>query len=116
MGRRQNGRVIRDANGVLYGTTTAGGASGQGTVFKLDGNKETVLYSFAGGADGADPQAALIMDAAGNLYGTTSAGGPAGNGTVFELIAPKKKNGKWTENVLSTGSARAPTERRRSAP
>jgi uncharacterized repeat protein (TIGR03803 family) len=69
-------------------------------VFRLAGTKETVLYSFAGGTDGAVPQAALIMDAAGNLYGTTSAGGPAGNGTVFELIAPKKKNGKWTEKVL----------------
>ncbi len=99
-GATPNGRVIRDANGVLYGTTTAGGAAGLGTVFKLDGNKETVLYSFAGGSDGAVPQAALIIDAAGNLYGTTSAGGPAGNGTVFELIAPKKKNGKWTEKVL----------------
>jgi len=59
-----------------------------------------VLYSFAGGADGADPQAGLAMDPAGNLYGTTSQGGAAGNGTVFELVAPKKKNGAWTETVL----------------
>lgn len=99
-GATPNGRVIRNADGVLFGTTTAGGASRLGTVFKLDGKKESVLYSFAGGTDGAVPQAALILDAAGNLYGTTSAGGPAGNGTVFELIAPKKKNGKWTEKVL----------------
>jgi uncharacterized repeat protein (TIGR03803 family) len=99
-GATPNGRVIRNTDGVLFGTTTAGGASGLGTVFRLAGTKETVLYSFAGGTDGAVPQAALIMDAAGNLYGTTSAGGPAGNGTVFELIAPKKKNGKWTEKVL----------------
>jgi uncharacterized repeat protein (TIGR03803 family) len=99
-GATPNGRVIRDANGALFGTTTAGGASGLGTVFKLEGKKETVLYSFAGGADGAVPQAALITDAAGNLYGTTSAGGSAGTGTVFELITPKKKNGKWTEKAL----------------
>ena len=32
----------------------------------------TVLYSFTGGADGANPQAGLIRDQAGNLYGTAS--------------------------------------------
>jgi uncharacterized repeat protein (TIGR03803 family) len=99
-GATPNGGVIEDASGALFGTTTAGGASGSGTVFRVKGKKETVLYSFAGGTDGADPQAGLVMDAAGNLYGTTSAGGSAGNGTVFELVAPKKKDGPWTETVL----------------
>src|SRR5271169_5270319 len=48
--------VIRDAAGNLYGTTYYGGASGYGAVFKIDqhGN-ETVLYSFVGGTDGANP-------------------------------------------------------------
>jgi uncharacterized repeat protein (TIGR03803 family) len=82
-GATPNGGVILDATGALYGTTTAGGASGGGTVFKIEGSKETVLYSFAGGTDGADPQAELTMDAAGNLYGTTAQGGAAGTGTVF---------------------------------
>ncbi len=36
---------------------------------------ERVLYSFAGGADGANPLAGLVRDAAGNLYGTTYDGG-----------------------------------------
>ncbi len=99
-GAAPNGGVIANAKGEFFGTTTAGGASGQGTVFRVKGKKEAVLYSFAGGADGADPQAGLVIDAAGNLYGTTSAGGAAGNGTVFELVAPKKKNGAWTETVL----------------
>jgi uncharacterized repeat protein (TIGR03803 family) len=56
-----------------------------------------VLYSFAGGTDGANPEATLVMDAKGNLYGTTTAGGSDGNGTVFELV---KRSGKWTEKVL----------------
>jgi uncharacterized repeat protein (TIGR03803 family) len=99
-GATPDGGVIMNASGALFGTTTAGGASGSGTVFRVEGTKETVLYSFAGGTDGANPQAGLTMDAAGNLYGTTSQGGPAGNGTVFELVAPKKKNGQWTETVL----------------
>jgi uncharacterized repeat protein (TIGR03803 family) len=78
--------LIRDAAGDLYGTTFQGGASAYGTVFQLDATgKETVLYSFTGGADGAYPYAGLVRDAAGNLYGTTSAGGAFGGGTVFKL-------------------------------
>jgi uncharacterized repeat protein (TIGR03803 family) len=71
-----------------------------GTVFELSGKNETVLYSFAGGSDGAHPIAGLAEDTAGNLYGTTSQGGTSGNGTVFELAAPKTKGGTWTESVL----------------
>jgi uncharacterized repeat protein (TIGR03803 family) len=68
--------VIRDSAGNLYGTTYNGGANGDGTVFKIDtkGN-ESVLYSFAGGTDGANPVGGLVRDDAGNLYGTTDTGG-----------------------------------------
>jgi uncharacterized repeat protein (TIGR03803 family) len=92
------GALVLDASGNLYGTTASGGASGHGTVFKLDRTgKETVLYSFTGGADGAIPYAGLIRDMAGNLYGTTYAGGTStfctnGCGTVFKL----NKTGKET--------------------
>src|SRR5215469_624020 len=52
--------------------------------------KETVLYSFLGGSDGASPQAGLIKDKTGNLYGTTYYGGGTGCygdgcGAVFKL-------------------------------
>jgi uncharacterized repeat protein (TIGR03803 family) len=79
--------LIRDGAGNLYGTTSQGGAFGDwGTVFKLDTTgKETVLYSFSGGADGGIPYAGLIGDAKGNLYGTTSKGGLGDSGTVFKL-------------------------------
>jgi uncharacterized repeat protein (TIGR03803 family) len=85
--------LIRDATGNLYGTATSGGAHGQGVVFKLSpGGTYTVLYSFTGGADGAEPIAGLVRDAAGNLYGTTQYGGatstcspPLGCGVVFKL-------------------------------
>jgi uncharacterized repeat protein (TIGR03803 family) len=80
-----------DAAGNLYGTTNAGGASGAGTVFKVGTKgKESVLHSFGGARDGANPQASLIMDATGNLYGTTNAGGAYGAGTVFR-VTPKGK-------------------------
>lgn len=74
--------VIRDQAGNLYGTAFNGGdlsgcgGSGCGVVFKLDrSGKETILYSFQGGADGANPAMGLLRDDAGNLYGTTHGGG-----------------------------------------
>jgi uncharacterized repeat protein (TIGR03803 family) len=91
-GESPNGSVLRDTAGNLYGTTAQGGTFNFGTVFKLDTtSRETVLYSFTGGADGATPLAGLIRDADGNLYGTTEAGGDLtcnsgiGCGTVFKL-------------------------------
>jgi uncharacterized repeat protein (TIGR03803 family) len=97
-GANPQGSLLRDAAGDLYGTTFGGGASGAGTVFKVGPHgKETVLYSFKAGTDGANPEAGLAIDAAGNLYGTTTAGGPNGNGTIFKLT---KKPEKWTEKVL----------------
>jgi uncharacterized repeat protein (TIGR03803 family) len=73
-------------DGKFYGTTTNGGASAAGVVFKTDQRgHETVLYSFAGGTDGANPYANVIQDRAGNLYGTTSLGGADGAGVVFKV-------------------------------
>jgi uncharacterized repeat protein (TIGR03803 family) len=78
--------VIRDSAGNLYGTTLSGGAANFGAVYKVDSvGNETVLYSFTGGADGANPYAGVISDAAGNLYGTTFFGGPSNAGVVYKL-------------------------------
>jgi uncharacterized repeat protein (TIGR03803 family) len=58
-----------------------------GTVFKVTPKgDETVLYSFTGGNDGANPLAGLIADAAGNLYGMTNNSGAGSYGTVFKLM------------------------------
>src|ERR1700722_960551 len=50
--------LIADGAGNLYGTTYAGGATQNGTVFTLtpDGT-ESVLHSFGGGSDGNSPMA-----------------------------------------------------------
>ena len=81
--------LIRDAAGNIYGTTTASGTYGLGTIFQLSsGGKETLSHSFAGApTDGWYPSTALIADTSGNLYGTTVSGGASNLGTVFELDA-----------------------------
>ena len=93
-GAEPNASVIRDAAGNLYGTTNYGGdlnecsGLGCGVAFKLDPTgKETVLYTFTGGADGANPEADLLQDEEGNLYGTAVGGGDptCQCGVVFKI-------------------------------
>lgn len=80
--------VVRDPAGNLYGTTPTGGAANAGVVYKLDASgRQTVLYSFTGGAGGSGPMAGVTADSAGNLYGTTAYGGTAGAGVVYKLNA-----------------------------
>ncbi len=89
-GQSPEGDLVADAAGNLYGTTPFGGPDASGTIFEIDAlGKETVLYSFTGGADGARPYSGVTRDAAGNLYGVTYFGGSdscvGGCGTVFEF-------------------------------
>ena len=106
--------MIRDAEGNLYGNTFYGGnptcnyegAVGCGVIFKLDRHgRYTVLHSFTGGKDGADPEAGMVLDSVGNLYGTTYLGGSgscngSGCGVVFKL----DRNGHETVLYRFTGS------------
>jgi uncharacterized repeat protein (TIGR03803 family) len=108
------GGLIRDAGGNFYGNSVYGGTRGEGTVFQLSppseagGNwTETILYSFQGGSDGAQPFGPLSMDKNGNLYGVTAGGGNQdevcysnGCGTVFEISPPADPGGTWTERLL----------------
>jgi uncharacterized repeat protein (TIGR03803 family) len=92
--------VLFDKVGNIYGTASNGGAYGYGVVFELSpvgaSWTETVLYSFAGGADGAAPENGLVMDSKGNLYGVTASGGSL-YGTVFEL---SQSGDGWKEEVI----------------
>ncbi len=91
-GRFPWAHLIRDSSGYLYGTTSEGGASEAGIVFKLDtAGTETVLYTFTGGADGHSPLAGLTRDPAGNLYGTTVLGGEYNEGVAFKLSTTGKE-------------------------
>ena len=87
-----------ESAGYLYGTTFTGGATGQGTIFRLalDGSDFSVLHVFttptapsgstvAVNEDGAFPQAGLTDGGDGLLYGTTTLGGASGGGVLFSI-------------------------------
>jgi len=89
-----NPGLASDAAGNLYGATLFGGDSkcygGCGVVWEVsqvtEGNwLETVLHTFADGADGAFPNGSVVLDRAGNIYATANGGGFYNFGAVFEL-------------------------------
>jgi uncharacterized repeat protein (TIGR03803 family) len=86
------GTLLQGPDGNLYGTTSAGGAHAQGTVFKMTPTGTLVtVYNFCSKsncADGSAPYAGLSLATDGNFYGTTQSGGAGRNGTVFK-ITPK---------------------------
>lgn len=105
-GAQPAGALTADRNGALYGTTSRGGPSNQGTVFKLTppaGGQgkwtKTILHSFAG-SDGAQPLTGVRADAGGALYGTTSLGGSSNQGTVFKLTPPAGGQTQWVKTIL----------------
>jgi uncharacterized repeat protein (TIGR03803 family) len=103
--------VIRDASGVLYGASNAGGSTGGGTLFTLRPSarppasvispwNETTLYTFlTNDPDGYRPgSGSLVRYQHGNLFGTTTVSNTTcGCGVVYE--ASPSGNG-WTETIL----------------
>ncbi len=74
------GALALGSDGNFYGTATAGGSNGFGTIFELtSGGAFNSLYSFsctaASCSDGAIPYAGLLQGTNGTFYGTTSDGG-----------------------------------------
>jgi uncharacterized repeat protein (TIGR03803 family) len=104
-GKFPRGALIM-VGGALYGATVQGGARDFGTVFKLvpptiTGGSWTksLVYSFNGGSDGANPRGGVI-NVGGTLYGTTARGGGSRGGTVFKLDPPAISGAVWTHSVL----------------
>jgi uncharacterized repeat protein (TIGR03803 family) len=83
--------LVQATNGDLYGTTSAGGIDGEGTVFKITlTGTLTTLYRFcslSACTDGSNPGAGLVQATNGALYGTTYDGGANASGTVFKITS-----------------------------
>jgi len=95
-GQAPTGSLIQGLDGNLYGTTSAGGAFGHGTIFQISPDGQlTTLYSLCSKkncSDGSGPVGALTLGVGGDLYGVTTYGGstkvnPGGLGTVFKISA-----------------------------
>jgi uncharacterized repeat protein (TIGR03803 family) len=105
------GGLIQAANGELYGTTTGGGANGQGTIFKITPSGTlTTVYNFCSLSlctDGAEPFAGLVQANSGDFYGTTLGGGASGVGTIFTMTP----NGTLTTlHSFNGGDGSEPTD------
>jgi len=102
-----------DIKGTLYGTTWSGGggcgsSGGCGTVFSIStSGVEKVIYRFAGGSDGANPNAGLTV-VNGIMYSTTSpfigCGSGGGCGTVYQISTTGKEKVLHQFGLGSDGS------------
>jgi uncharacterized repeat protein (TIGR03803 family) len=79
--------LVLGSDGNFYGTTSSGGTSNNGTVFRISPSGTcTNLHSFIGSPnDGSFPYAGLVQGSDGNFYGTTEGGGTFGVGTVYRI-------------------------------
>ena len=90
-GAKAMGVLLNDGAGHFWGTTSEGGASNYGTVFKVNINTGafSTVVEFGAVNKGASPIGGLVNDGAGFLWGTTRDGGPnagsAGSGTIFKV-------------------------------
>ena len=103
--------LVQATDGNFYGTTSAGGANGAGTVFETTPNRGTltVLHSFTG--PNAVHIAGLVQATNGDFYGTTWDGGTDADGSVFNLsvglspfVKPLPPSGKVGAAVRILGS------------
>lgn len=83
------GGLQQSADGTLLGTTSVGGALGNGTIYRLTtaGILTTLseLTNDGSGNRGLRPASGLLPDGTGRFRGTTESGGSFGYGTIYEV-------------------------------
>lgn len=82
-GQQPEGALVQ-AGSALYGACAYGGVNSVGCVYSLTtAGSVSLVYSFTGGSDGANPAAGPVQGSDGLLYGSASSG--AVGGTVFRV-------------------------------
>jgi uncharacterized repeat protein (TIGR03803 family) len=91
-GKSPNGRVptsnfVLASNGLLYGTLSQGGSSGEGVIFEYNTstNAFTKKIDFNARPNGAYVYGGLVRASNGKLYGMTESGGANDEGALFEF-------------------------------
>lgn len=78
--------LIQATDGNFYGTTLRGGRGDFGTIFRITpSGARTILYSFTGDIDGAEPLRGVVQASDGNFYGIARTGGRGGGGVIYRL-------------------------------
>ena len=99
-----SGGLVKGSDGNFYGTTVGGGATDNGTIFKMTtGGVLNTLVEFTGNGlsnKGSLPRAGLFQASDGNFYGATLLGGASNLGTVFKMTT----GGVLTTLVEFTGN------------
>ncbi|MBD0254257.1 MAG: T9SS type A sorting domain-containing protein [Cytophagales bacterium] len=86
-GRYPKGSLVRGSDGAFYGTTSAGGTNGYGTIFRITASGATfsVLRHLSSLTDGRYPSGSLVRGSDGAFYGMAPNGGSNGWGTIFRI-------------------------------
>ena len=109
LGYKPTSGVVVGLDRSLYGTTSSGGASGLGVVYKLvpptsPGGEWTqvVIHSFStrGGDGPPTTGVGLGVGPSGALYGATTYNNVGGDGTVLQLNPPASAGALWRESIL----------------
>lgn len=102
-GANPDANLHASSDGLLYGTTSAGGASGNGTLFKINpnGSDYLVIKQFLGGTtDGANPYYAGVVEKNNVLYGVTTSGGTFNQGLIYSV----NKDGSGYQVLVNFGA------------
>jgi uncharacterized repeat protein (TIGR03803 family) len=115
------GSLFVDSKGNIFGSTVGGGdtacnpaTKGCGVTFKIDSKgKETVLHTFSGNPDGAEPYVTVILNGANGGYGVAEYGGtgpckglmgPSGCGAIIKIDHTGKESVVYSFTASPDGS------------
>lgn len=98
--------LTEGTDGNFYGTTTYGGASNAGTVYRVSPQgQHTVIYSFTTDpGDGQNPASGLELGSDGVFYATTTSGGAYGQGTFFKITQDGALTNLYSFGANGTGT------------
>jgi uncharacterized repeat protein (TIGR03803 family) len=87
--------LLLASDGNLYGTTSAGGANTNGTIYQISASGQYTNLAAFNGTNGSSPQAALIQGKDGNFYGTAYSGGTnyGGSNSTYGSVFKFTTNG-----------------------
>jgi len=102
------------SGGAMYGTAQAGGANGDGTIFKFTPSTTSVtptdLHDFASATEGYYPLYGLALGPDDKFYGSTSYGGVNGGGVAYSIDTSNNFTSLYSFNITPGNGAYSPSD------